>query len=119
MTFQDVVKLHPQPIGLDRDALLRCIEECRECAATCTACADASLAEGDLAHLVRVIRCCLDCADACEATSRVVTRQTAPDLHECERHAGHHEHCRVCAEACRRCKKACDDLLDAIGTFGH
>jgi hypothetical protein len=33
---------------------------------------------------------------------------------ECERHAAHHEHCRVCAEVCRRCKKACDDLLAII-----
>ena len=133
MAFSDIVKLHPQPSRLDRDALLRCIEECRECAASCTACADASLAENDLPHLVRVVRLCLDCADVCDATSRVVIRQTAPDLRalcaileacaticadcaeECQRHASHHEHCRVCADACRRCRRACDDLLDTIG----
>jgi hypothetical protein len=34
---------------------------------------------------------------------------------ECDRHAAHHQHCRLCAEACRRCKKACDDLLATIG----
>ena len=22
-----------------------------------------------------------------------------------------HEHCRVCAEACRRCERVCDELL--------
>jgi hypothetical protein len=31
---------------------------------------------------------------------------------ECERHANM-PHCRVCAEACRRCDRACRDLLDA------
>jgi len=33
---------------------------------------------------------------------------------ECEQHAGHHEHCRVCAHACRRCELACRDLLAAM-----
>jgi hypothetical protein len=83
--------------------------------------------------MVRCIRLCVDCADACDATGRIVARQTAPDLRliramveacdvaclvcaeECDRHAAHHEHCRLCAEACRRCKTACDDLLAAIG----
>ena len=84
---------------------------------------------GHLPELVRCIRLDLDCADVCDATSHIVTRQTEPDLRvlkaaveacavacldcaeECERHAAHHEHCRLCAEVCRRCKAACDDLL--------
>jgi len=33
---------------------------------------------------------------------------------ECRRHAEMHEHCRVCAEACGRCKQACADLLGAM-----
>jgi hypothetical protein len=133
MAFQEIIKLHPQPTTVDRDALLRCIGECLDCAASCTSCADADLAESDVSELVRCIRVCLDCADACDATGRIVARQTEPDLHliraiieacaaaclvcaeECERHAAHHEHCRACAEVCRRCKQACDDLLATIG----
>lgn len=132
MTFQDVIKAHPQPTSVDRDALLRCIEECLDCGASCTSCADADLAESDLREMVRCIRLCLDCADACDATARIATRQTTPDLgvlraiveacataceacaDECDRHAAHHEHCRLCAEACRRCKQACDDLVATI-----
>jgi hypothetical protein len=34
---------------------------------------------------------------------------------ECERHAAHHDHCRVCAEVCRRCEQACGDLLASMG----
>jgi hypothetical protein len=30
---------------------------------------------------------------------------------ECERHARMHEHCRVCAEVCRRCELACREFL--------
>jgi Domain of Unknown Function (DUF326) len=74
----------------------------------------------------------MDCADICNATGRVVTRQTeyeAPTTNaqltscqmacatcaeECERHAGHHEHCRICAESCRRCEQACTLLLEAM-----
>jgi hypothetical protein len=83
--------------------------------------------------LVRCIRLCLDCADVCDATRRIVARQTAPDLGvvraaletcvvacrvsraECQRHAEHHEHCRVCAQVCGRCEQACEDLLATIG----
>jgi hypothetical protein len=83
--------------------------------------------------MIRVIRLCADCADACDATGRIVARQTAPSVElvsatiracasaclacaeECDRHAAHHEHCRLCAEVCRRCKQACDDLLTEVG----
>jgi hypothetical protein len=132
LAFQEIIKLHPQPTNVDRDALLRCIDECLDCAASCTACADASVSEDDVQEMVHVIRLCLDCADVCEATGRVTTRQAAPRLgilrpmleacsaaclasaEECEQHAAHHEHCRICAEVCRRCKEACDDLLSTM-----
>jgi hypothetical protein len=132
MTFEEVIRLHPHPTAVDRDTLLRCIEECLDCGASCTACADASLSEPDVVEMRRVIRLCLDCADECDATARIMTRQTERDLNlmrtmleacstacavcaaECDLHAAHHEHCRVCAEVCRRCKQACDDLLAAL-----
>lgn len=133
MTFQEIIELHPRPTGVDRGVLERCIEECLDCRASCTACADASLSEPDVQEMIRVIRLCADCADACDATGRIVARQTAPSVElvsatiracasaclacaeECDRHAAHHEHCRVCAEVCRRCKQACDDLLTEVG----
>jgi hypothetical protein len=132
MTVQEMLTTHPRETGVDPDLLARCIEECFDCAAACTSCADACLGEPSVADLVRCIRTNLDCADVCEATGRVLTRQTAfaPELAtpvleacaracracaaECERHAGHHEHCRVCAEACRRCEQACAELLAAV-----
>jgi hypothetical protein len=33
---------------------------------------------------------------------------------ECERHAKVHEHCRVCAIACRRAEQASGSLLGAL-----
>jgi hypothetical protein len=129
---KEMLDAHPWPAKVDRDALARCIQECVACAQSCTACADASLAEEDFAEMRRSARLCLDCADICEATGRILTRQTDYDAglsrsqlsvclqecaacaEECERHAEHHEHCRICAEECRRCEEACSALLEAM-----
>ena len=92
------------------------------------------LGEPDVLELVRCVRLCLDCADFCDATGRILIRQTEPDLgvlraaieacavacrasaDECDKHAAHHEHCRICAEVCRRCDQACRDLVATIGS---
>ena len=126
-----MLETHPQ--ATPNEALARCIQECFACALTCTSCADACLAEEQIAELVRCIRLNLDCADVCDATGRVLTRQTSTEprlarsmldacaqachtcAEECERHAPHHEHCRVCAEACRRCEQACEELRSSFG----
>jgi hypothetical protein len=79
MTFREIVELHPLPGSDLRNALLRCAEECLDCGASCTACADASLSESDVVELTGVIRVCLDCADVCEATARIATRQNDGD----------------------------------------
>ena len=124
---------HSRPININRAVLVECLRALHDCAFTCTSCADACLGESDVPELVRCVRLNLDCADVCDATGRVVTRQTEPDLglvraaveacvvacracaEECDRHAAHHDHCRVCAEVCRSCEQACSDLLAAIG----
>ena len=127
-----MLETHPWPGNVDHEVLARCIEACTECAQSCTSCADACLSEETVAELRKCIRLNLDCADICDATARVLTRQTEYDAptskaqlaacreacatcaEECERHAEHHQHCAICAEACRRCERACDDLLGAM-----
>ncbi len=129
---QSMLMTHPEPIAVDRAALVECIEACFACAQTCTACADACLAEEMVEHLRHCIRTNLDCADICETTGRVLSRQTETNPRivrlqvqtcamscqmcgeECQRHAQMHEHCKVCAEACRMCEQACNALLDAM-----
>jgi hypothetical protein len=132
VTVEELIRTHPHPTSADRRVLLRCIDDCFDCAATCASCADACLGEDDVQDLVRCIRLCLDCADACDTASRIVTRQTEPCFsviratieasaaawracrEECERHADRHDHCRICAATCSRCEQACDDLLAII-----
>ena len=133
MSVEEILGTHRRPLIADVATLAACIDECAACAATCTICADACLAEPDIEALARCIRLCLDCADACVDAGRILSRQTDPDADtqrtaleaclaacracaaECERHAHHHEHCRLSAEECRRCERACDDLLAALG----
>ena len=128
MTFWEIADVYPLPGSLIRRALLRCAEECFDCAASCTACAEFLLSENDQ-ELIRVIRVVLDCGDACELTGRIAIQQSAPDVgcirglieacaaaclacaEECDRHAAEREQCRLCVEVCRRCKTACDEVL--------
>lgn len=127
---------HPGPLGggsgVDPEAIARCIEACAECAQLSTMCADACLGEPSVQEMLSCIRSDLDCADVCAATARVVARQTAFDrtvvrtlvsacaeicgtsAEERERHAAHHEHCRICGEATRRCQQACEQLMLAL-----
>ncbi|AFZ67215.1 four-helix bundle copper-binding protein [Deinococcus peraridilitoris] len=132
--LQGMLETHPQAGqgNLDQQALLECLAACFECAQVCTSCADACLGEQNLDMLRRCIRLNLDCADVCDATGRVLTRCTQPDMNvvrtqlqaclaaceacgaECEQHAEHHQHCAICAESCRRCADACRNLLSGI-----
>jgi hypothetical protein len=128
-----MLQSHPRAAGAGgQDELAECIAACFECAQVCAACADACLGEDTVADLTTWIRTDLDCADICAATGKILTRQTATNTDitravleacraacaacadECERHAGMHEYCRICADACRRCEGACAALLVAM-----
>ena len=129
---QQMVQTNPNQAAVDESTLVGCIKACFDCAQSCTACADACIGEGDLQMLARCIRLCLDCSEVCEATGKILSRQTAFDAgmaraaleacaracqicgDECEQHANLHEHCRVCAETCRRYEQACNNVLSAL-----
>jgi hypothetical protein len=131
-TTLPMLETYPQPISLDRVLLASTIDVIDDCAEACTACADACLSEPDVAELTKCIRTNLDCADVCATTTRVLSRHTGYDATisramlvacatacaacatECGLHAEMHEHCGICADACRSCEQACNDLLAAI-----
>ena len=133
MHAQQMMTSHPQMRGRINEALIRCIEDCYDCAQTCTACADASLGEAMVQQLTQCIRTCLDCTDACLATGAIATRRTGSNAElvsrmlqvcedacrlcamECERHAQTMPHCRICAEECRRCEASCREAAGSLG----
>jgi hypothetical protein len=136
MPVREMLSSHPQAAGAVSETLARCIEACFECAQTCISCADACLAEDSSTSLARCIRLDLDCADACAATGSVLSRRTAATsalmvqmletcadfcrlcADECDRHAGHHKHCRICADTCRQCERACQEAASTSGLTG-
>ncbi|MFN8077407.1 MAG: four-helix bundle copper-binding protein [Kineosporiaceae bacterium] len=132
MTILEMITSSPSPALVEATALAHAIERLDEAAQACTACADACLAEDDPAQLRECIRRTGDAADVLAATSRVLSRQTSPDLGlvrvlleaavvagkraaaECERHAEMHVHCAVAADAARRCEAATRSLLEQV-----
>ncbi|WP_030439639.1 four-helix bundle copper-binding protein [Actinoplanes subtropicus] len=128
-TTTAMLETYPRPIGLDHRKLAATIDALAECAQTCTSCADACLGEDMVAELITCVATNLDCADICAAAARVLSRRVGFDPtitdnvlqaciaacracgDECSRHASMHEHCRICAESCRACLLACEDLL--------
>jgi hypothetical protein len=127
-----MIQSHPLEPIFDSEKLATVIGELNICAQACTACADACLGEKEVASLAGCIRLNLDCADVCTATGAVLSRMTKPSkalmqsivqacvtacsqcASECEGHAEMHAHCRICAASCRRCEKACQDIVGVI-----
>jgi hypothetical protein len=127
---RQMLDTYPRTADVDAGLLAAAIDAASDCAQACTADTGADLNEPNLADMVTCIRLCLDCTDICTATVGVLSRLAGDDPaatrllleacaaicqscgDECERHA-HMPHCQVCAEACRRCERACRDLLDA------
>jgi hypothetical protein len=132
MHVQEMTRTHPHVRGAANDALLRCIEQCFDCAQVCIVCADACLGENKIELLKQCIRLNQDCADLCAATGKLASRRTGSNeavlrrtielcaeicgtcAEECARHADKHEHCRVCADVCRSCHAACRDAALTI-----
>ena len=87
----------------------------------------------DTAALVNAIRADLDTVDVVHAARTVLTRFVGDNVAvvrselnaaiaacersnaECTRHAEHHAHCRLCANATSDCITACRDLIGALG----
>ena len=86
--------------------------------------APVSARKKELERLRKCIRLDLDCADICAVVGAIGARRGAPEGSSmralqrasaetcrlcatgCERHAGRHEHCKICAEVCRACDAA-------------
>ncbi len=136
MRVREMLSSHPEAAGVVNDALVQCIEACFDCAQICISCADACLAEDQLLAALalhpprsRLRRCLRQHRVGADPADR---RDLGPDgadagnlrrlrrlcADECDRHAGHHEHCRICAETCRQCERACHQAATASGQGG-
>ena len=121
----------PTDVPLSTADVAAAIDACLRCVQSCTTCANADLAEEDIAELAVCAALCINCSDVCDVTARLLSRPAHWDqvvIHhalqacvrscensaaECARHAHHHRHCALCETICRACIKACATLLDA------
>jgi hypothetical protein len=121
------VNFRPQ---VSSESLAAAIDAMLECEEAVTACAAAMVTEDDVRAMQDAIICDLNCVDVVAATRRVLSRGTDSALlgsqleacvmacehsgEQCAKHAGHHEHCRMCLAATRRCAEACRQVLQGL-----
>jgi hypothetical protein len=125
---KDMIRLIPTANRAELDLLAECIQDCLDCAATCTAAATISSADD-----TRTLRPCMKLtesgAEICQTTAKVLLRIADRDNpivrkqlqacaiacescgDECARHADVHEHCRICAEVCLHTAEICNHVL--------
>jgi hypothetical protein len=132
MTYtKDMLDAAPTGVALNTEDIAAAIDACLSCVQACTSCADADLAEQDVDELSTCIALCLDCADVCDLTARLLSRPAHWELYivhrslqacvractdsaeECAKHAHHHRHCAICEKVCQECIQACDTVLEA------
>jgi Domain of Unknown Function (DUF326) len=122
-----VLNFRPQ---VSSEILAAAIDAMLECEEAVTACAAGMVTEEDVHELQDAVIRDLNCADVVAATRRVVSRGSDSALlssqleacvmaceHSselCAKHASHHEHCRLCSEATRRCAQACRQVLRGL-----
>jgi hypothetical protein len=128
---RDMLEASPVVSELPVEAVAAAIDACLASQQSCVSCADSDLAEDDVTAMARCVALCVTCADVCALTARTLSRRFAANhgvthhvlracvltctdcAEECERHAAHHRHCALCAQACRACAHACEALLSA------
>lgn len=126
-----MLEAHPQPRGVDHATLAIAIEALNDVVTAATSCADACLAESNVADMVDCARACQDAADVAGALARVLARTgptpqgtrslvnaTAKLLGEAgaiaDRHGQHDKHCRISAETITRGQQALASLEAAV-----
>jgi hypothetical protein len=128
---KDILDASPVRGPLTTEDVAAAIDACLSCLQSCTACADADLAEPNVDEMRTCITLCLSCADICDVTARSLSRTAHWEPYvvhrllqacvrscsncaaECAKHAHHHRHCAICETTCRACILACQALLDA------
>jgi hypothetical protein len=132
MRINDMIRTHPSLSESSLANLGDFMALLSECEAVCRICSDACLHEEEVADLRSCIERNNACAQACDAALAALAAGAAhPDetllavleacavacgacARECDTHAGHHEHCRICAEVCRRCEQECAAVISRL-----
>lgn len=114
--------------GMDMMAMQRLIDAASACEQACTMCAGSASMGMDMD---RCHAMCMDCADMCNTTMRMMLRPAGMDMDsmmamlqacmtmclacaaECDMHKDM-QVCMMCAEACREMAKACEAMMASM-----
>ncbi len=120
MSIKAMIQDHPK-VGDDyNDALGEAVKHTMYGAAIMSSCADACLAEPDVAERRECIRRCLDASDACTAFYRMASRRTGGNVGSIKAMAqatittveACHEHCSMHDDPhCKRCTTMCEEII--------
>jgi hypothetical protein len=101
------------------------IDALNQCALDCIHCEVACIEEDNVHELVRCIRLDRECSETCLFTAKMLAADSelSRDIlnlcaricdmcgEECEKHASHMKHCRICSESCRMCAEECRSFV--------
>lgn len=108
------------------------MERCFECATSAWISADAFISERDEASLALAIEACLNCAEVCARTMKVlvahshhtddeIRAQLAECIAACKtcakeaaKHCDQHEHCWICVKCCEECLRVCESEMNEL-----
>lgn len=121
------ISIRPQ---VSSESMAAAIDAMLECEEAVNVCAAGMVTEDDVRNMQDAIIRDMNCADVVAATRRVLTRGVDSALlssqleacviacehsaEQCAMHASHHEHCRMCLEATRKCADACRQVLRGL-----
>lgn len=129
-----MLQARPDERGVDHAVLAEALDALNDVALAATNCADSCLLVEPPA--ITCVQACSDAADVAAVTARVLSR-TGPTVEgsrrlldaaamvlsecaeQCEEHAAHHQHCRVCADACHRAQRAVAQLQAEVARISN
>lgn len=105
MSFaREMLDTTPAGVDLGVAEVAAAIDACSHASQACTSCADACLAEDDVAPLRACIALDHNCADVCAATARILSRPLRSD------HLVSQLLLQACVRACASCAEECDGM---------
>lgn len=98
-TYQPTFHTTPH-FGHMAEQMQRCIDECLSCFSVCEQTLTHCLKKGGKHAAPDVVKLLVDCAESCRMSAAMLSRESA----------FHAQHCSLCADICKACEAACEEL---------
>jgi hypothetical protein len=99
--FQPLFQSSPH-FGHMGERMQRCIQECLSCFSICEQTLAHGLKKGGKHADPQLMKALVDCAESCRMSAGMMSREST----------FHARHCALCADICKACEEACEELPD-------